>query len=217
MLEDFKTIFKSGTAEIVEKKSRFIANVMPAKTEDEAKAFIDAVKKKYYDARHNVFAYQIGEKNELQRYSDDGEPQGTAGMPILTVLNGEDVKNAVIVVTRYFGGTLLGTGGLVRAYTKSAKEGLNNAGIYNVKSYSRFSVTVDYSLNGKVQFEVIKAGYIIEDTLFLDKVKFIILTPIMSSEKFVNLITEITNGKAEIQKIGDIKGVQTSECFKIYD
>lgn len=217
MLEGFKTILNSGTSEIVEKKSRFIANVMPIKTEDEARAFIDSIKKKYYDARHNVFAYQIGEKNELQRFSDDGEPQGTAGMPVLTVLSGEDVKNAVIVVTRYFGGTLLGTGGLVRAYTKAAKEALFDAGIHEIKLYSQFSVTVDYNLNGKVQFEVIKAGYRIEDTIFTDKVEFIILTPISESENFIKLITEITNAKASIQKISDIKGTIMSEHFKIYD
>jgi uncharacterized YigZ family protein len=217
MLEGFKTILNSGTSEIVEKKSRFIANVMPIKTEDEARAFIDSIKKKYYDARHNVFAYQIGEKNELQRFSDDGEPQGTAGMPVLTVLSGEDVKNAVIVVTRYFGGTLLGTGGLVRAYTKAAKEALFDAGIYEIKLYSRFSVMVDYSLNGKVQFEVIRAGYSIEDTIFTDKVEFIILTPISESENFIKLITEITNARAAIQKISDIKGTIMSEHFKIYD
>lgn len=115
-----KTIVKSGYAEITEKKSRFIANVRPVKSEDEAKAFVEEMKKKYYDARHNVFAYQIGEKNELKRFSDDGEPQGTAGMPVLSVLTGGDIKNTAVVVTRYFGGILLGTGGLVRAYTLAA-------------------------------------------------------------------------------------------------
>ena len=129
MLKKYKTILEEAEEEIVEKKSRFIATVRPVKTEDEARAFIEEMKKKYWDARHNVFAYQIGERNELQRFSDDGEPQGTAGMPVLNVLKGEDVKDTAVVVTRYFGGTLLGTGGLVRAYGKAAKEGLLSAGI----------------------------------------------------------------------------------------
>ena len=121
MLKKYKTILTQAEAEIVEKKSRFIATVRPVKTEEEAKAFIEEMKKKYWNATHNVFAYQIGERNELQRFSDDGEPQGTAGMPVLSVLKGEDIKDTAIVVTRYFGGTLLGTGGLVRAYGHSAK------------------------------------------------------------------------------------------------
>ena len=129
MLKKYKTILTQAEAEIVEKKSRFIATVRPVKTEEEAKAFIEEMKKKYWNATHNVFAYQIGERNELQRFSDDGEPQGTAGMPVLSVLKGEDIKDTAIVVTRYFGGTLLGTGGLVRAYGHSAKEGLLAAGI----------------------------------------------------------------------------------------
>lgn len=108
MLKKYKTILTQAEAEIVEKKSRFIATVRPVKTEEEAKAFIEEMKKKYWNATHNVFAYQIGERNELQRFSDDGEPQGTAGMPVLSVLKGEDIKDTAIVVTRYFGGTLLG-------------------------------------------------------------------------------------------------------------
>ena len=116
MTEQYKEIYEGGSDEVVEKKSRFIATVFPVKTEEEAVAIIEETKKKYWDARHNCFAYVIGSKNELQRFSDDGEPSGTAGKPILDVLTGEGVHNALIIVTRYFGGTLLGTGGLVRAY-----------------------------------------------------------------------------------------------------
>ena len=110
MLEKYKTIEKMGYAETVEKKSRFLGVIKPVFSEEEAKAFIDETRKKYWDAAHNVFAYQIGEKNEIQKFTDDGEPQGTAGKPILEVLKGEEIKNAIIIVTRYFGGTLLGTG-----------------------------------------------------------------------------------------------------------
>ena len=164
MCDIIKTTVKRGSAEIVEKKSRFIANVCPVKTEEEAKSFIDSIKKQHYNARHNVFAYQIGEKNEIKRFSDDGEPQGTAGMPVLNVLAGGDIKNTIIVVTRYFGGTLLGTGGLVRAYTEAAKAGLENAGIYEIGLYKKIEVCVDYTLNGKVQYEISKGGYFVEDT-----------------------------------------------------
>ena len=147
MLKKYKTILTQAEAEIVEKKSRFIATVRPVKTEEEAKAFIEEMKKKYWNATHNVFAYQIGERNELQRFSDDGEPQGTAGMPVLTVLSGEEIKNTVIVVTRYFGGTLLGTGGLVRAYGKAAKEAVLAAGIAEINTFERFSVKCSYNLS----------------------------------------------------------------------
>ena len=145
MLIKYKTIYKEAEAEIIEKKSKFIATVRPVKTEEEAQSFIEEMRKKYWDATHNVFAYQIGERNQIQRFSDDGEPSGTAGLPVLDVLKGEDVKDVAIVVTRYFGGTLLGTGGLVRAYGKAAKEGLLEAGIIEKKLYRRFHVITDYS------------------------------------------------------------------------
>ena len=156
MLKKYKTILEEAEGEIVEKKSRFIATVRPVKTEDEARAFIEEMKKKYWNATHNVFAYQIGERNELQRFSDDGEPQGTAGMPVLNVLKGEDVKDTAVVVTRYFGGTLLGTGGLVRAYGKAAKEGLLSAGIVEMVLYRKYVVTAEYTDSGKVQYEILQ-------------------------------------------------------------
>ena len=124
MLEQYKTVYQGGTGEIVEKKSRFIATVRPVKTEEEAMLFIEEMKKKYWDARHNCSAWVIGERRESMRCSDDGEPQGTAGKPMLDVLLGEELYNTAVVVTRYFGGTLLGTGGLVRAYSKAVQEGL---------------------------------------------------------------------------------------------
>lgn len=124
MLSQYKTVYKGGEGEIVEKKSRFIATVVPVHSEEEALKFVEAMKKKYWNATHNCYAYVIGENHELQRYSDDGEPGGTAGKPMLDVLIGEEIHNAAIVVTRYFGGTLLGTGGLVRAYSAAAKQGL---------------------------------------------------------------------------------------------
>ena len=124
-----KIVYKGGEGELIEKKSRFIATVVPVNSEDEALEFIAAMKKKYWNASHNCFAFVVGENYELQRCSDDGEPQGTAGRPMLDVLLGEQVHNAAVVVTRYFGGTLLGTGGLVRAYSKAVQEGLGSSTI----------------------------------------------------------------------------------------
>lgn len=126
MLEKYKTVYQGGEGETVEKKSRFIATVIPVKTEEEAIAFIESMKKKYWNATHNCSAYVIGEQFQIQRCSDDGEPSGTAGKPMLDVLLGEEIHDTAVVVTRYFGGTLLGTGGLVRAYSGSVQAGTSN-------------------------------------------------------------------------------------------
>lgn len=207
MLKKYKTILNEAEAEIVEKKSRFIATVRPVKTEEEARSFIDEMKKKYWNATHNVSAYQIGDRNEIQRCSDDGEPQGTAGKPVLDVLVGEDIKNTAVVVTRYFGGTLLGTGGLVRAYGKSAKEGILSAGIAEMILYRKFSIITDYPTSGKIQYEVLQDGHIIHDTIYTENVEFIVLIEIDYAENFYNKMIDISNGKAEITSINDIYGV----------
>lgn len=198
ILESYKTVKGVGQAEIVEKKSRFIAHVMPVKNEKEALENIEKIKKQYWDARHNVFAFQLGERNEIQRYSDDGEPSGTAGMPVLEVLRGEAVKDTLIVVTRYFGGTLLGTGGLVRAYGKAAKEGLLNAGVIERVLYTQISITVDYTLSGKVQYEILQEKYILQDTVYTHNVEFKVLCPVAMTEGFVKNIVNITNGQGVI-------------------
>lgn len=207
MLEKYKTVLEEAQAEIVEKKSRFIATVRPVKTEDDAKAFIDEMKKKYWNATHNVFAYQIGERDELQRFSDDGEPQGTAGMPILNVLKGEDVKNTAIVVTRFFGGTLLGTGGLVRAYGKAAKEGLLEAGIAELVLYAKYSITVEYGDSGKVQYEVLQEGHTIFDTVYTDKVEFVVLVEKDTEGSFISKMTDIFRGETPFVRIDEVYGV----------
>ena len=147
-MSEYFIVSKSGQGEIVEKKSRFIAHVLPVNTEEEALCHIENIKKQYWDARHNCFAFVIGRNNEIQRFSDDGEPQGTAGKPILEVLVNGNIHNTLIVVTRYFGGTLLGTGGLVRAYGLSSKEGLRNACVMSVCPGVEFSVQTDYNSIG---------------------------------------------------------------------
>ncbi len=206
MLEKYKTILQQAEAQIVEKKSRFIATVAPVATEEDAKRFVEALKKKYWDATHNVFAYQIGEKNELQRFSDDGEPQGTAGMPVLSVLIGEEVKNTVVVVTRYFGGTLLGTGGLVRAYGKAAKEGLLAAGIAEMVLYERFSLTVPYTDAGKVQYEILHQGYVLQDTVYTEAVTFFVLAEAAQGDTFYQKMVDVTAGKVPVERLGQVYG-----------
>lgn len=198
MLEKFKTVNKIGEAEVIEKKSRFIATVTPVKDEEQAQQFIESIKKKYWNARHNCYAYQIGERDEIRRFSDDGEPQGTAGKPILDVLIGENLKNTAIVVTRYFGGVLLGTGGLVRAYGKAAKEGVVNAEIIEKNLYKKISIIVDYTLTGKVQYEIMQEGHIIEDTIYTDNVEYIVLCEVLRLEGFIKRIIDITGNKANI-------------------
>lgn len=207
MLKKYRTILEQAEAEIVEKKSRFIATVRPVKTEEEARTFIEEMKKKYWNATHNVFAYQIGERNELQRFSDDGEPQGTAGMPVLSVLKGEDVKDTAIVVTRYFGGTLLGTGGLVRAYGRSAKEGLLAAGIAELVLYRKYSVLADYTDSGKVQYEILRDGHELFDTIYTDKVEYIVLVETDEAEAFEKKMTEIFRGQQPFVLLEEIYGV----------
>ncbi len=206
MSDKYRTILNEGMAEIIEKKSRFISYAKPVKTDEEAREFIEQIKKQNWDATHNVFAYQVGEKNEIQRVSDDGEPQGTAGMPVLTVLTGEEIKNTVIVVTRYFGGTLLGTGGLVRAYGKAAKEAVLAAGIAEIESFERYSVKCSYSLSGKVQYEILQGNYIIEDTVFMEDVEYIVLVPDEKAGSFESTITDVSGAKAKITHIESVRG-----------
>ena len=151
-LDSVRILYRGGTAEIEVKKSRFIANLKPVESEEEAAAFIAEIKKKYWDARHNCQAFSIGMNHELTRCSDDGEPAQTAGRPMLDVLLGEDVHNVCVVVTRYFGGTLLGTGGLVRAYSGAVKEGLAASEIVEKKRAFEMKIVTDYTGVGKIQY-----------------------------------------------------------------
>lgn len=200
MKKSFKTINERAEAEIVEKKSRFIANVSPISSEEEATNFIAEIKKQHYNARHNCFAYVIGGDIPIVKFSDDKEPNGTAGKPILDVLLGEKIENAIVVVTRYFGGTLLGTGGLVRAYAKSAKEGILAGKIVQMDVYTKVFISVDYSLIGKIQYEVSNNGHIIIDTEYTDLVKFSLYVKSELVDEFIKNIVNITNNVANINK-----------------
>ena len=199
-MDKYITVKGSGQAEIVEKKSRFIAHIKPITSEDDATAFIEEIKKQYWDARHNCYAYQLGDRNQIQRYSDDGEPGGTAGMPILDVLRGKDIKDTIVVVTRYFGGTLLGTGGLVRAYSLSSRECIKSAGLIERIPHIRQHFIVDYTLSGKVQYEILNGGHILEDTIYTDKVEFIALSQVEMADKLVESIVNITGNSVNVVK-----------------
>lgn len=200
MKKSFKTVHKHSEIEIIEKKSRFIANVLPVCNEQEALDFISNIKKLYYNARHNCFAYVIGGDIPIIRFSDDGEPSKTAGKPILDVLLGEKIENTVIVVTRYFGGTLLGTGGLVRAYSKAAKEGILDAKIVEMDSYNKIFISVDYSFIGKIQYEISNNGHILIDTEYLELVKFTVYVKSDLVDDFIKNIINLTNNVANVLK-----------------
>lgn len=192
-------VYEGGTGEIVEKKSRFIAHVFPVHSEGEAAEHIEEIRKKYWDARHNCHAFVIGEKNEISRCSDDGEPSGTAGRPILEVLTGEGVHDALIVVTRYFGGTLLGTGGLVRAYSQAAKEGLAASQVLTKYSGRKLTIQTDYNGIGKLQHLLAEWEVPVLDTSYTDAVVLIALVSEEKKEAFVSEVTEITSGQAKIK------------------
>ena len=159
MIDQFRTVYRGGTGEIVEKKSRFIATVRLVESEEEALSCLEALRKKYWDARHNCFVYIIGENQETVRCSDDGEPSGTAGRPMLDVVQGAGLRNVLVVVTRYFGGTLLGTGGLVRAYTAAAKAGVEASEVIEKIPAVQFLVKVTYNQIGTLLYLLGQRGY----------------------------------------------------------
>ncbi len=198
MLPEYRTIYQGGEDEIVEKKSRFIASVIPVENEEEALEFIEKTKKQYWDARHNCFAYVIGERGQLQRCSDDGEPNGTAGKPMLDVLLGNELRNVAVVVTRYFGGTLLGTGGLVRAYSQAVKAGLQASVMITKILGVKLHIETDYTTFGKIQYILAQRELKILDTVYTDKVELEVLIPKMELEQVMHAITEGTNAQADM-------------------
>ena len=198
--KSYRVLLSGGEGEIIEKKSRFIATLRPCETEEEAVAFIEEMKKKYWDARHNCSAFCIGSRGELTRCSDDGEPSGTAGRPMLEVLLGEELKNVAVVVTRYFGGTLLGTGGLVRAYSGAVKEGLAASEIVEKKRAFEMKIVTDYTGVGKIQYILGQENMTVLDSVYTDKVEFSGLVPVAAYDGLEKKITEGTSGSAKIEK-----------------
>lgn len=211
MLSYYYTVKKDGEYEIIIEKSRFIANVSRAETEEEAQEFIKSIKKKYWNATHNCSAYLIGENNQIQKANDDGEPSGTAGVPILEVLKKRNLKDTVVVVTRYFGGIKLGAGGLIRAYGKATSEGINAAGIVERKLMLLMNVTIDYTLLGKMESDLRSSPYSIKEIHYLDKVKAEIFISSDQEEAFKIWMTDLANGKCLLEK-GHLLYLEESVC-----
>ncbi|MCR5428471.1 MAG: YigZ family protein [Lachnospiraceae bacterium] len=201
-MTEYKTIQQEATGEITEKKSRFIATLRPVSSEEEALAFIAETKKEYWDARHNCSAYIIGTDKPLERCSDDGEPSRTAGMPMLEVLKGSGLSNVCVVVTRYFGGILLGTGGLVRAYQAATAEGIKNSVILTCKYLNRIKLTLDYTAYGKVQYYAVSEHLSMDEPVFSDSVSVTFSLSDEERGKLLSYATEATSGKAGIEDLG---------------
>lgn len=200
---DYRTVRHAGEDEFVEKRSRFIGYISPVTTEDEALEFISKIKSKHWDATHNVYAYILRE-NSIRRYSDDGEPQGTAGVPVLDVLQKEELFDVCVVVTRYFGGTMLGAGGLVRAYSKGAKIAVNSGEICNIMECDEIEVDCDYGRYGLISKIIPKYKIKIKNSEFLENVKLSLIVALGDSENFISEVVDSTAGDIVPRKIGTI-------------
>ncbi|MBT2757214.1 YigZ family protein [Mesobacillus foraminis] len=200
MLPRYLTVKGYGENEIIIQKSRFIAYIDRAETEEEAQEFIQKIKKQNWDATHNCSAYLIGEQDHIQKANDDGEPSGTAGVPILEVLKKKKLKDTVVVITRYFGGIKLGAGGLIRAYGKATSEGLAATGIVERKLMAIMHTTIDYTLLGKVENELRSSIYTIKDIHYQDKVEIEAYVEENQTESFTAWMVELTNGQGEIRQ-----------------
>ena len=195
---NYKTLHKFGVDEYIVEKSTFIGYAKPIKTEEEAIEFVNEIKKKHKDATHNVWAYTIGETMNIQRYSDDGEPQGTAGIPTLEVIKKEDLRDVVVVVTRYFGGIKLGAGGLVRAYTKGAKVGIEAGIVIEKVKYTEVKIKIEYTQLGRIQNEIMNLGFKVKDTIYSEDVELIVYARNEEAQSLVDRMIDITSGTADV-------------------
>ncbi|RFU68309.1 YigZ family protein [Peribacillus saganii] len=200
MLPSYRTVKGYGEHEIVIQKSRFIAYVSRAETEEEAQEFIQMIKKKNWNATHNCSAYLIGENDHIQKANDDGEPSGTAGVPILEVLKKKGLKDTVVVITRYFGGIKLGAGGLIRAYSSSTSEGINATGIVERKLMRVMQAKVDYTWLGKLENELRSSIYALKEIEYLDNVSLHTFVEEGQKQAFTDWMIEMTNGQADIKE-----------------
>lgn len=200
MLESYFTIQADGESEIEIKKSRFICSLKRVFTEEEAKAFIAERKKEHWKANHNCSAFILGDRSEIQRSSDDGEPSGTAGIPMLEVLKKKELINVVAVVTRYFGGTKLGAGGLIRAYSHSVSHGLEAVGLVEGKLQQELTVTISYPNLGKLQNFLETSPYTLKDTLYGEAIQLVCLVDEAATETFIAEVVDRLNGQVEIDK-----------------
>lgn len=198
MTDGYRTLLKEGASEFIVHKSRFIGYGAPCQTEQEALSFLSRIRAKHADATHNCYAYVIGINAGIMRYSDDGEPGGTAGLPIIEVIRARGIVDCAVVVTRYFGGVLLGTGGLVRAYTEGCKSALDASGIVVMRKTVRLLTEVDYSTWQRLQYALQRLPCIIENTEYGVSVVVTLLIPIVSETLLVSEITRITDGRADM-------------------
>jgi uncharacterized YigZ family protein len=200
LLPYYYTVKGYGEHEIVIEKSRFIAHVSRAETEEKAQEFIQSIKKQHWNATHNCSAYLIGENDQIQKANDDGEPSGTAGVPILEVLKKKQLKDTVVVVTRYFGGIKLGAGGLIRAYSKATSEGIEATGVVVRKLMRVMHTKIDYSWLGKIENELRSSVYTIKDIHYVDHVEIETFVEEGQKDAFTDWMIELTNGQAEIRQ-----------------
>lgn len=211
-----RSVYRGGVGEVVEKKSRFIATVAAVSTKEEAEEFVASIKKKYWDARHNCSAYIIADTVDILHSSDDGEPSGTAGKPMLEILLNEGIKNVCVVVTRYFGGTLLGTGGLVRAYQAAVKEGIANSILIEKQTGIRAKITVDYNDMGKLQYLFATNGVEILDNVYEQQVVMTILIPMDVKKNLEEKMVDITSGKTLLEACEEVLYARIEGEVKIW-
>jgi len=216
MKDGYKTIAHYGEAEIIINKSRFIGYAMPIQDENEALEFIKKIQDKHKDATHNVYAYVIGEESNIQRFNDDGEPSGTAGIPALEVLKKEDLRNSVVVVTRYFGGIKLGGGGLIRAYTKASKIGIEQATIIRMNIFQALELVLKYTSLGKIENYLKENNHIIENIDYLQDVIVRLYVYKDEMNDFINDLNNLTNGEIQI-KLMDEKFLPTKDGVRYID
>ncbi|MBM7714173.1 YigZ family protein [Siminovitchia sp. FSL H7-0308] len=198
MLPRYLTVKTAGSHEIIIQKSRFIAHVNRAETEEDAQAFIQSIKKEHWNATHNCSAYLIGENDLIQKANDDGEPSGTAGIPMLEVLKKRGLKDTVVVVTRYFGGIKLGAGGLIRAYGRAASEGIDAVGIVERRLMNVMKIGIDYTWLGKLENELRNQKFLVKNIHYSDQVEIDVYVESEGTGQFSDLITELTNGQADV-------------------
>lgn len=203
MEKEYRTVNGFGEDEYLIDKSTFIGYSKPIETEEDALDFIEEMKTKHYDATHNTYAYVVGENSIVQRFSDDGEPSGTAGVPILEVLKKEDMRNTVVVVTRYFGGIKLGAGGLIRAYTRGAKIAIDAGKIVNRTLHSELKIRLDYSLYGAIENHLLTNKHIVDDTTYDDAVNIFVAVRYDEVDEFIKEIINITSDNVEVTDIGE--------------
>ncbi|MGJ9457636.1 YigZ family protein [Oceanobacillus sp. CF4.6] len=201
MLKNYYTVKKEGNDQIIIQKSRFIGYIKRVESEEEAQIFIQEIKKKHHDANHNCSAYIIGENDQIQKANDDGEPTGTAGVPMLEVLKKQHLKDTAVVVTRYFGGIKLGAGGLIRAYGSTTSQAIKTTGIVKRQLMKGFSITVDYSLLGKLENVLRNSDHLLETINYLESVAFIVFVKVEQDEAFQSWMVDLTNDQADIKRI----------------